>query len=306
MLTLEDDPHWDARIAGDMLAAVWADLAPPPHLDIGDWAETERELSEEETAIPGRFSLDATPVLRGKDSLWRSGDLGDTFTRVHNLGQDPTGTHHPGTWLLNNGVRVGKINGQPATVLVSYVTGTPIDADPPTAGSFAYIAYSIDQCQTWQFLNVWNYDFLNNTGVGQRAFRHFHAVAYDQWRDCWWFGTGDVDAHSAVWRWDGHTMAPIGSATPASVAEGNHPGWDCRYGSQRWRTVDILVSRDWIETFTDTVSNNTGGIWRVRPDFTDSHRVNHDTNNIQHDGCISDTSNESRSLSNRGSVNSLK
>lgn len=65
MLTLEDDPHWDARIAGDMLAAVWADLAPPPHLDIGDWAEAERELSEEETAIPGRFSLDATPVLRG-------------------------------------------------------------------------------------------------------------------------------------------------------------------------------------------------------------------------------------------------
>lgn len=220
----------------------------------------------------------------GKYSLWRSGDLGDTFTRVHNLGQDPTGTHHPGTWLLNNGVRVGKINGQPATVLASYVTGTPIDADPPTAASFAYIAYSIDQCHTWQFLNVWNYDFPNNTGVGQRAFRHFHAVAYDQWRDCWWFGTGDIDEHSAVWRWDGRTMAPIGSAPPASVAEGNHPGWDCRYGSQRWRTVDILVSRDWIETFTDTVSNNTGGIWRVRPDFTDSHRVNHDTNGVQHDG----------------------
>lgn len=220
----------------------------------------------------------------GKYALWRSADLGETFTRVHNLGQDPTGTHHAGTWLLNNGLRVGKINGQTATVLASYNSGAAIDADPPTAGSFSYVAYSLDQCQTWRFLNIWNYDFENNTGVGQRAFRHFHTVAYDPWRDCWWFGTGDVDVHSAVWRWDGRTMTPIGSATPASVAAGDHPGWDCRYGSQRWRTVDILVTEDWIETFTDTVMVNGGGIWRVRPDWTDSHRVNHDTNGIQHDG----------------------
>lgn len=85
-------------------------------------------------------------------------------------------------------------------------------------------------------------------------------------------------------RWDAHTMTPIGNASPASIAAGSHPGWACRYGSQRWRTVDFLVTEDWIETFTDTVSVTMGGIWRMRPDFSDSHRVNHDTLGIQHDG----------------------
>lgn len=65
MLTLEDDFDWDYRVASEMLASAWAELEPPAHLDIADWAEAERELSDEESALPGRFSLDATPVLRG-------------------------------------------------------------------------------------------------------------------------------------------------------------------------------------------------------------------------------------------------
>jgi hypothetical protein len=218
-----------------------------------------------------------------KYSLWRSDDLGVTFTRTHNLGEDPDGTHHAAVWLLNNGLRVGRINGQPATVLASYATGAAIDADPPVPGSQCYIAYSLDQGKTWQRLNTWNYDFAADTGVGQRAFRHFHTCAYDEYRDCWWFGTGDTNEHSALIRWDGRSPAP-GNASLPSIAAGTYPGWSCAYGSQRWRTVDILVTEDWIETFTDTVSVNDGGIWRVRPDFTGSHRVNHDTMGIQHDG----------------------
>lgn len=217
-----------------------------------------------------------------KYSLWRSDDLGDTVTLVHRLGEDPSGTHHPNTWLLNNSLRVGKINGVSATVLASYNSNGAVDAGTMVPASFGYIAYSLDQCRTWQYLNIWNYDF--QAGEGTKTIRHFHACHYDQWRDCWWFATGDEDAHSSVMRWDARTMGPIGNASPASIAAGNHPGWDCRYGSQRWRTVDFLVTEEWIETFTDTVSVTMGGIWRMRPDFTNSHRVNHDTLGIQHDG----------------------
>lgn len=217
-----------------------------------------------------------------KYSLYRSDDLGVTCTLVHRLGEDPTGTHHPNTWLLNNGLRIGKINGQTATVLASYNSNAAVDAGTMIPASFGYIAYSLDQCRTWQYLNIWNYDFAS--GSGTKTIRHFHTCHYDQWRDCWWFGTGDEDAHSSIMKWDARTMTPIGNASPASIAAGNHPGWDCRYGSQRWRTVDFLVTEDWIETFTDTVSVTMGGIWRIRPDFTGDHRVNHDTLGIQHDG----------------------
>lgn len=65
MLTLNDDLDWDARVAADVFAAAWAELAPPPHLSIIDWAEQRRILSPEETSMPGEFSFEATPALRG-------------------------------------------------------------------------------------------------------------------------------------------------------------------------------------------------------------------------------------------------
>jgi phage terminase large subunit GpA-like protein len=40
-------------------------FAPRAELTIAEWAETYRELSEEEGALPGRYSLEETPVLRG-------------------------------------------------------------------------------------------------------------------------------------------------------------------------------------------------------------------------------------------------
>jgi phage terminase large subunit GpA-like protein len=47
-----------------MLTRAWAEFAPPPQLSIDEWAERYRELSPEESALPGRFSFDHTPVLR--------------------------------------------------------------------------------------------------------------------------------------------------------------------------------------------------------------------------------------------------
>lgn len=43
----------------------WSELAPPLPLTILEWAEEFREMSPEETAKPGKYSMDETPALRG-------------------------------------------------------------------------------------------------------------------------------------------------------------------------------------------------------------------------------------------------
>lgn len=64
-------PH-ETLVGAEALAAsravlhrALAQLAPRPHLSIVEWAEQYREMSEEETALPGRYSIGETPVLRG-------------------------------------------------------------------------------------------------------------------------------------------------------------------------------------------------------------------------------------------------
>ena len=46
-------------------AAAWSSLAPRAPLSIVEWAEQHREMSEEETALPGRYDMESTPALRG-------------------------------------------------------------------------------------------------------------------------------------------------------------------------------------------------------------------------------------------------
>lgn len=48
-----------------MFGRVWAAMAPPPPLSIGEWAEKHRKLSPEESRLHGDYSLDVTPALRG-------------------------------------------------------------------------------------------------------------------------------------------------------------------------------------------------------------------------------------------------
>lgn len=64
MLNLTEN-NWEAPAAAALFAAAWSEIAPPSNLTIGEWAESRRILSTEETALPGRFSLAATPALRG-------------------------------------------------------------------------------------------------------------------------------------------------------------------------------------------------------------------------------------------------
>lgn len=48
-----------------MLSRVWSEWAPPHDMSVIDWAEAHRYLSNEESAIKGRYSVDVTPALRG-------------------------------------------------------------------------------------------------------------------------------------------------------------------------------------------------------------------------------------------------
>lgn len=216
----------------------------------------------------------------GLRSLYRTVD-GQSVELVHDFGRDPDGSvHRPHPRLLMRGLERGYLDGQPALVMATYNDGNTsiVDGTPEDA---IYIAKSLDDGRTWERVNTWNYDFA--TATGAHNVRHFHAVRYDQWRDCWWFAAGDTNAESAIIRWDGRSPAP-GNVSMASIAAGNYPGWMCSTGSQRWRAVDLLVTEDWIESFTDTVSDVTGGIWRMRPDFSESHRVDHSNVDKKHDG----------------------
>lgn len=60
-----DDRAWERATAARVVDDALAELAPPDALTIGEWAETNRNISNEESALPGRYSLEATPALRG-------------------------------------------------------------------------------------------------------------------------------------------------------------------------------------------------------------------------------------------------
>lgn len=229
----------------------------------------------------GCFLVMAVETATNTYSLWRTID-GSSVDRVHDIGRDPNGdlTHRPHVRLLQRGIAQGFISSKPALVMATYNVATDnAVANPGEIGDAIYIAKSMDDGATWERVNTWNWDF--DAGSGSRTIKHFHAVIWDKFRSIWWIASGDSADESAMIRWDGSGAGP-GNVLPADLRK--YPGWDARTGSQRWRTVDMLVTEDWIESFTDTVNDVVGGIWRVRPDFTGSHRVDHSNRNKKHDG----------------------
>ncbi len=63
-LTEQPAADWADATLSTLIARVWLDFAPPPRLTIDQWAERYRELSSEESPMPGPYTLDHTPVLR--------------------------------------------------------------------------------------------------------------------------------------------------------------------------------------------------------------------------------------------------
>ena len=212
-----------------------------------------------------------TEDATSKGFLYRATTV-SAVSLVHQIGHDGT-THHPYVEILDRGLDIGKINGVDALLFGTYNTASAYGVAEGAAGDLNYLAASYDDGATWTKLNTWN--------VGARKLRHFHAVRYDSWRESWWVCAGDADAESMICKWDGIAAWP-GNYSPAQLAAA--AGFSVGYGTQRWRTVDVLITEDWIQSFTDTVSVNYGGIWRMRPDLTDSHRVSNLVSGKQHNG----------------------
>ena len=209
-------------------------------------------------------------------SLYRTTD-GYSVSLVHDFGRTEDGsTHYQYIYTLNKGICAGKIGGRDAIVLSTYNIGDLSGVTPGSAGDVNYLAVSYDDGLTWTRLNTWN--------VGAHNIRHFHFVRYDVFRNCWWFGVGDADNEAMIFRWDGVSTWP-GNVSPTTLAATD--GFTVGAGTPRWRAVDLVITEDWVYSFTDTVSSTLGGIWRMRPDFTDSHRVNNDVLGKQHDGWTS-------------------
>lgn len=59
------DSDWERATAKRIFRAVWEQIAQPPAMSIAAWAEARRTLSSEESALPGQYSMEATPALRG-------------------------------------------------------------------------------------------------------------------------------------------------------------------------------------------------------------------------------------------------
>ena len=59
------DPAVAGKALQEMLDRVWGYIEPPADLDIDEWAEAHREISPEESALPGPYQVGNTPILRG-------------------------------------------------------------------------------------------------------------------------------------------------------------------------------------------------------------------------------------------------
>lgn len=56
--------QWAAEALGSMFSRVWSRLKPPPRLSVAQWSARYRVLSNEESALKGRFNWDVSPALR--------------------------------------------------------------------------------------------------------------------------------------------------------------------------------------------------------------------------------------------------
>lgn len=204
-------------------------------------------------------------------NLYRASSV-NAVALVHQIGSDGV-TQHPYVSILDRGLDKGTIGGENALMFGTYNTGDTFGVVPGSAGDINYLAVSMDDGLTWAKINTWN--------NGTRSIQHIHVVRFDAYRDNWWICTGDDNDKAMICRWDGSTVWP-GNVTPAQLS--GYSGFIVGTGISRWRAVDLLITDEWIESYTDTVSTVYGGIWRMRPDYSDSHRIDHAVYRKQHDG----------------------
>lgn len=56
----------------DGLSNLWL---PPPDMSLTEWAESFRELSRENCALPGKYRVAVTPFLKGIQDAYTNSDI---------------------------------------------------------------------------------------------------------------------------------------------------------------------------------------------------------------------------------------
>lgn len=121
---------------------------------------------------------------------------------------------------------------------------------------------STDGGATWAEVTRWNTDgSTNNT-------RHIHAVRQGP-NGRIYVVTGDTDAQSAIYSWDGVSDWPV-NVSPANTVQ--TAGLKVLYGRQAFRTIDLIFKDGWMYTLPDAETgqqstNHESGMWRVSQDM---------------------------------------
>lgn len=163
--------------------------------------------------------------------------------------------------LTDRSICVAEIDDETVLLFGEYnVNGS---RTPGSTNDAVRLLRSNDLGATWSEVTRWNTDGTN------RNIRHIHCVK--QSPDGRIFvATGDSNAESAIYSWDGVTAWPV-NVSPANVIQSS--GLRVVSGAQRYRAVDIAFRGDDMYWMPDTNSGATGyasesGIWKCNTDFS--------------------------------------
>ena len=213
--------------------------------------------------------------------LLRSTDYGATMTKVFTFGNGngPGGTQAINVLILDGWLEVTHAypggGGLGDIIIGEYNTNSsrPVGS----TNDRVRVVRSTDGGATWTTLMNWNTNGTNQVG-------HVHTLSQDPYTGYLYFGTGDETNKAAILRWDGASPWTDNTTMPNFATL---PGFKVATGAQRYRTVGILYSANYIHTFSDTTADpanapdydpscTEAGIWRWTKDLSSGQRMSSD------------------------------
>lgn len=204
--------------------------------------------------------------------LLKSSDGGMTFSNVYTFGagNGPEGTQVQNVRLLRGMLELTRnlpSGGGKGTLFIGEYNVNSTRTSGSTNDRIR-IMKSEDNGDTWTKVVEWNTNGSNQVG-------HIHAMKQDPYTGEIYVCVGDYGSRTGIIKWDG-TSPWVDNRSIAQT--GQMSGFRAFYGSQKYRTCDVLFDEDYFYTFVDTqLPNNPGGvesgIWRGRKNFSSYNRV---------------------------------
>lgn len=163
------------------------------------------------------YDPDITYIYRSDDTSYT------TFTVTHQLPFQ--------TCLIERSVAVSSLDD---TIMMSEYTMEPYDNNTGlwTGPETQSIWKSSDDGQTWTVVFTVNRNPQSDTST----VRHLHTIEYDPFANLFWFGSGDLDSQSKIWKMNA-------DGTDATLIGG---------GSQVWRATSIVFTENYITWGSDS------------------------------------------------------